>query len=171
MWREVASREWQKITEIDDSKSSFELDERTAIVISAKDAKKIVVNAAPYVKVLKVLGDRRKYFLFGNFYYKVEGRFKAATILEILILAGATEVTNAGFNFLPKVELIRLFLFANKVEVLSYWYSPKHHHRQIPTHGIEELHVNFAGNYKPDRLQVKSFEGVRISDDTIIINF
>lgn len=181
-WREEASRKWKQITEIDNLKDCFvsqerlastsELRRRKAItVISAKDAKKIVFNAAPYIKVLKAYNKEHKHFEFGHYLYQVKGRFDADTVLEFLILARATEVINVSFHFLPKVELMRLFLFNNKVKEFSYHYSVERH-QQLPANGIEKLIVDFSRDYiaEPDRLPVKSFEGVCISDITLIQN-
>lgn len=141
----MALRRWQNITNIE---YYVEYCGDEMGVISTQDAKKIVAHAAQFVRVLNAYdiynkkNKKYKYFMFGNYGYKLEEHLDPDTILKVLIKNRATNVIDAGFESLPKIDLMRSFLQTNKVKKLRYD-DFAGYHQNIPTGGIEHLTLHF----------------------------
>lgn len=114
-WEISASREWRKITSI----LNRRYDSGAPVEIPAADAKKIITYAASYIELLN-FDDDLDVFMLGNHYYKVEGEFRTATIVEVLISAGATKVSEVYFQQPPSAELLRSLMSNIEVKTLGY---------------------------------------------------
>lgn len=169
LWEQATLRNWKRIAEIIyygyiDPKNVDEDDE--PIVISAVDAGKIVLCAAPFVTYLQTYRDNRPeetmmmeemHDIAFNFYNYRVADFKVKNILKLLARK-ATKLAEVCLCTPPEASLVRPLFETNNITKLKVddpnvgWY------RNIPTHGIEEFHVAFD-NANADMV---SFQGVGI---------
>lgn len=152
----VVEKQWKKITEITYPGSFKFRNEEPAPVISAKDAKKIMLRSVDFCKALKVhLWNMNGSFeiTFGPFQYKLQD----VTIEHTLqfLAEHATEITEIEFCKQPKTELLQLLFAKNEIKRVEIWES-KDFWKDVSTDGIE--HLDFALNNSD--VNLKSFEGV-----------
>lgn len=142
-WKLTASRQWQKIKRIGQYKRGHVvLNER--VEITSDDAYRIITYAAPYVEVVDFDNLRAcrefELIMFGNYCYDVVGLLTTDTIMEVLIKAHATEVSEVRFETPPTPELMTIFLKNNKVKTLEYLRS-NDYYLHVPTDGIENARL------------------------------
>lgn len=163
LWKEAASKQWRKITEIsyhDDLET--ELREKSGHdrihvgEISAKTAEKIMHHTAPFVEVLSasVLDDPEKLFSFGPFVYNVKDHKADATLK--LLAANATNLKEVLFSSSDTTDLFKFFIGVNKVNKYTFDYG-SNFYEDVPTDTIEELTMS------EDPRNMNSFEGVSIN--------
>lgn len=154
-------KQWKKITEISYLEDELDIKKKrlrkqTCVpVIDSLDAYKIVLGAAPFVKVLRAMSSDYKdcpYVLFGTFWYRVE--FLETDTVLTLLARKSTEITELCFDFTPNVELLGLLFKNNKIKKVQNVRSETFH-QNIPTETIEDLDIQFVNSEK-----FRSFKGV-----------
>lgn len=152
-WKTVVEKQWEKIVEISYNKGSSK-------VIPAKDALKIVQQAARFCKVLKSytsLNEHQVVYIFGSksgweWHYKFEG-FSIFNVLEVLA-ENAKEITEVHFPESPRTYLLGDLINSNKVKTVSV-VNPDELWQNIPTDGIENLDISIDSSR-----HFESFKGV-----------
>lgn len=171
LWKETTKRNWRTIFGINwisACKMIGTCHENQTEVISSTDAAKIVLNAAPFVKILIAQSPNdqtHEHVLFGNYCYTVKN-FKIETILELLAKR-ATEMVEIHFDEPPSAALVKQLLNKNKITKISFDDDDSRWYQQIPTHGFEELNLTFE-MVTEDLL---SFEGVSINQNLNLIKY
>lgn len=152
-------KEWKKITELRDfDHCDYKLpNDEILVTIKVRDAKKIIVYAAPYVKALKLFYQTHDYFIVGNHWYALNEYLHTDTILKLLS-EHATGISKVHFQSPPKAELVTSLLKSNEVKELGYHDEFNGYHQSIPTNKIEELNLHFEDVNQ----DYKSFEGVGV---------
>lgn len=146
-------KQWKKINEIVICRAGV-----TSVVISIKDARKIVLYAAKTCNVLKThpLNDKIGITL-GLFNYKAEG-FYFDHAMQILADT-ATELTEISFNYPPEIEILKLIFKANNIKTIKVEQS-NDFWGHVPTDGIKHLDVSFESSSYNDYFTF--FKGVII---------
>lgn len=152
LWKEAASKQWRKITEID---YHFKLDitfnqylednntDRESLhlpVISGKTAEKIMRQAAPFVERFAVspYDGPEKLYLFGQYLYSVRVSDGDATLK--LVAEHATNLTEVVFSHPPKTELLKFFFNVNKVKKFTFE-EDSFFYKECPTDRIEKMKI------------------------------
>lgn len=148
-WKTAAQRLWKTISKIECRGDSWG-DESVNTVIAAK----IVLCAAPYVKVLELSEnyDPDKLFKFGAFECNVKN-FSHKKMLELLIKK-ATEITEFRCQEQLDEKLLARLFEKNKIKIVKAR-NPYAFYRKIPTGSIEDLDLLI---WKVKYME--SFEGV-----------
>lgn len=136
----------------------FGFREKKEPVARGKDAMKILLRVAPYLKTVRATGkhtQRGRYIVFGSYRYKAEF-FHVEKALKILA-ENATEITELVFDRTPKIKLLQALFETNKVKKIKFKKCSQFY-CHVPTDSIEELDVRFnQTDYK-----FPSYEGVGI---------
>lgn len=132
-------------------------------IISAFDAGKIVLCAAPFVKVLETdfitnlkVMHRLNSIMIGAHVYRVEN-FKVKNILKLMIKK-STKLAEVSFDKTPEINLVRRLFKRNNIKKFKLNDPNLALYRGIPTHTIKEFDVNLWNA----TVDMVSFEGVGI---------
>lgn len=124
-----------------------------ATIVSAVDAGKIILSAAPLVKVLKTFDTNDtieyrgplRYFSVGQYHYRAEN-FQIKNVLNLLAKK-STKLKQLNFETPPEANLVKQLFERNKIAKVYFkdkseygWY------RDIPSDKIKELDVTFENN-------------------------
>lgn len=135
-------------------------DKDKALVISARDARRIVKRAAPYIKVVSAEtydsnSQKDDLIMFGSHLYKIEG-FSRTAMLELLA-ENATNITETFFDYPPDPRLLLLLVKNNNIRKIKFFELCYAFYEDIPMDTIEEL-----GVYYGSLGDLESFSGVCI---------
>lgn len=174
LWKSAASKQWGKITEIiyDEFDVKKKLNYqflKNVPVISAEDAQKILLYAAPFVKTLSAsvrTSEKKAPIMFGSFVYEILD-FNSDAVLKLLA-ENTTNITKIRFDRQPNLELLKLLIGGNTIKTVELRQSYSFY-KDVPTDEIEELKVRFNGGIDWDNMMrpplnqdVQTFAGVSI---------
>lgn len=155
LWQLATLKHWKNLTELLYYGYDYPLDNDDAYkpiaIISAVDARKIMLNVAPFIKELQTdftylkAKDGMSNIMFASWrvsYTYTVPSFKVESILKLLTKK-ATKLYDVSFDKPPEADVVRLLFEANNIRQLTITDPSNDWFRNISTNGIELLELKF----------------------------